>query len=814
MTGSFAQLRIALRRLAATPVFTLAASITLTLAVASLTAAFSVAEAVLLRPLPYPESDRLVEVGHSVPGFGFPELPFSMGTFVHTRGEQRSFSEFTIYYDADRYNVGIEDPERVPVVRVTPGFFAVFRSPPALGRPFTEQDSRVGAQPVVIVSHDLWERRWGRDETLIGRSIRVEGVEREVIGVAPEGFHYPHRRTGLWIPFTIDPANLMPAAFGYPGVARLAPGVSVEAAEGEIRRITGRVSEVYPDNLSPQWVERGGFDSYVRPLLDRVVGNVRTEVWLVFGTAALLLLLAAANVANLFLVRVLGRSRELAIRQALGSSRLGLLVPSLTESLLVGLASGVAGVALAMLLVRVGTRLAPTDLPRVTEIGLSPATALLGIATAVLAGLVFALLPATSVRSASVQSALRAGGLASTGTRGARRLQTVLVANQAALAVALLVGAGLLVRSFRNLTTVDPGFRAEDVTTFEIGLPADEYDAEARARAFQEIEDRIAELAGVEAVGGAEFLPLNPDFRKGPLHVEGEDLPEGESGPIVDLKRVTPGYFAALGIPVLEGRALERDDGPGGFPAALADRTLVERHLDEGSPLGRRVRLTRRGEYSEVVGVVGSVRGESFRDEPLPFLYFPAGTTNPSATEVPTAMGFAVRSAAPSERLVPALVEAVAGVDPKVPLGSLRPMQAIVDEHLARPRFVALVLLGMAATGLVLAAVGVYGVIAYVVVRRRKEFGIRLALGEPPARILRGIVGGGVGVVLVGAVVGVGVAFLGARLLESVLFGVTSSDAVAYTLAPALVVATALVASLGPAWRASRQDASRVLRDD
>jgi predicted permease len=814
MLGSLAHLKIALRRLRATPAFTVAAFATLALAVGALTATFSVTDALLLRPLPYPQSERLVVVGHAVPGFGFPELPFSMGTFDLTRREQRSFADFAIYYDADRYNVGLENPERVPAVRVSPAFFDVFRSSPDPGRPFNDDDSRPGAAPVVVVSHDLWQRRWGGDAALVGRTIHVEGVDREVVGVAPRGFQYPDRRTGMWIPFTIDPSNLVPAAFGYPGVARLAPDVTIEAAQDEVRTINARVSEVYPDNLPPQWVERGGFDSWVRPLADQVVGDVRTEVWLVFGTAALLLLLAAANVANLFLVRTQGRRREFAIRSAVGSGRRGLIVPSLAESLVIGVASGAAGVALGALLVRVGTRLAPPDLPRLSEIGLSPTAIVIGIGSAVIAGVVFALLPMASVAGGSVQAALHSGGAGSTGNRAARRLQRVLVANQAALAVALLAGAGLLARSFGSLTAVDPGFDPGAVTTFEIGLPANEYDGAERARAFQEIEDRIARVAGVEAVGAGEFLPLVSDFRKGPLHVEGEELPEGESGPIVDLKRVTPGYFAALGIPLLEGRNLDRDDGPEAFAAVLADRTLVDRHLGEGQALGRRVRLTERGEYSELVGVVGSVRGESFRDEPLPFLYFPAGTTTPSSTEVPASMGFAVRSDLPSERLVPALVEAVATIDPRLPLGSLRPMQDVVDEHLARDRFITWVLAGMALTGLVLAAVGVYGVIAYVAVSRRKEFGVRLALGEPPARVFRGIVAGGLGVVAVGAAIGLVLALAGGRVLEGVLFGVTTTDLVALALAPSLVLATALLASFSPAWRASRQDASAVLRED
>lgn len=344
------QLKIAARRLLRTPAFTVTALVTLALAVGAVTAAFAVADALLLKPLPYPESQRLVEVGYSVPGYGFDELPFSVGTFVHTETEERSFSELAIYYASDRYNLGLEDPERVPVARVTPDFFAVFRSPPALGRPFTRADRQPGADPVVIVSHALWQRRWGGDPSLVGRTIHVEGVDRRVVGITAEGFHYPDRSTGLWVPLTVDPSNLAPMSFGYPGVARLAPGVSVEAARSDVSRITGQLTEVYPDRITPTWVERGEFHSYVRPLKEKVVGDVRVQVWLVFGTAGLLLLLAVTNVANLFVVRTEERSREMAVRRAMGSGRLGLLGHALAESLVVGAVSGLVGLGLAAVL--------------------------------------------------------------------------------------------------------------------------------------------------------------------------------------------------------------------------------------------------------------------------------------------------------------------------------------------------------------------------------------------------------------------------------------------------------------------------------
>lgn len=805
-------MKLAIRRLSATPTFTTASVATLALAVAALTAAFGVAEAVLLRPLPYPESDRLVDVGYAVPGYGFDELPFSVGTFVHTRDAQRSFSHLAIVYDSDRYNVGLVDPERVPVARVTPGFFEVFSSPPAVGRPFVDDDAVPGAAPVVIVSHDLWRRRWGEDPGLVGRSIHVEGVERQVVGIASEGFRFPDRRTGLWVPFTIDPGNLMPMAFGYPGVARLAPGVTLEAAREDVRRITQGLPDVFPGRLTPEWAERGGFVSRVRPLKDRVVGSVADETWLVFGTAALLLLLAVANLANLFLVRLEGRSREFAVRRALGSGRTRLMLLPLGEGLAVGVAGAALGLGLATLGMELVTRLAPPDLPRVDEVGLGPGAVAFGAALAVGAGSLLSLLPLLAGRSRSVQDVLRTGG-ATTPSRATRRLQDILVANQAALAVALLVGAGLLLRSARNLAAVDPGFSAEGLVTFELGLPDGEYGAEDRPRTWQLLQDQLEGVASVTAVGGGEFPPFTPDFRKGPLHEEGEDLPEGQSGPVVDLNRVTPGFLGAMGIEVVEGRGLERGDGPGGYPAVVVNQTLVRRHLGEGSALGRRIRITPRGEYFEIVGVVEDARTLSMGDAPIPFVYLPPGATTPSAPDVPTSMTFAVRTDEPLDRVLPALAGAVAAVDPKLPLGSVRTMGSAVADDLARQRLVTGVLLAMAATGLLLAAVGVYGVVAYVVVRRRKDVGVRVALGARPRRVLLEIARRALLVVLAGAAAGALVAVYASRFLAGVVYGIAPRDPTTYAGAVALVMVVAGAASLRPAWRASRTDAAEVLRE-
>jgi predicted permease len=357
---------------------------------------------------------------------------------------------------------------------------------------------------------------------------------------------------------------------------------------------------------------------------------------------------------------------------------------------------------------------------------------------------------------------------------------------------------------------VQPGFRAAGVFAFEIGLPAKEYDPAARARTWQDLTDAVRQIDVVQAVGAAEFLPLSTDFRKGPLLVEGSEPPEGQSGPMVDLDRVTPGIFAALGVPLLQGRMFARDDSQ----VVVVNQALVDQDLGGGPALGRRIRITNRSEYAEIIGVVGNMRSKSFRDEPLPYVYMPPRATTPSSPEVPQAMSFAVRSDAPPARLLPLLDHAVARIDPKLPLGSPRAFTADVREHLARQDLVTWVVLGMAALGLLLAAVGVYGVVAYVVAQRRKDLGVRIALGADTTRVLAHAVVPGLTSVAVGAVVGLVVSVLARRLVAGLIYGVTAGDPLTYGLATLLVLATAAAASLPPAWRASRMDASAVLREE
>lgn len=812
MRSFFRAVSISIRRLLRTPVFSGSVVATLTLAVGALTASFSVAYALLVRPLPYPESERLVRVGFTAPGLGLDDLPFSDGLFLLTRREQRTFDGLAIHWDGDRYNVGLDDPERVPTARVSPGFFDILGSPPPWGRGFSEEDARVGADPVVIVSHALWQRRWGGDPGVVGRSVYVDGVERRVVGIAPEGLRFPEARIRLWVPLVIDRAALAPSSFAFPGVARLAPGATLDGARADLERIAGMAGEEYPDAFPPAIVEQARFAPRLAPLVDATVGDLRTEIWVVVGTMALLLLVAVANVANLFVVRAESRSRELAVRQAMGAGRARLATHLLAESAVLAAVAAVAGAGLAYVLVRAAVASAPPDLPRLAEIGLDVPGLLLALAVCVGCAWIFALLPLWGLGGRAPASTLRAGGQGATSARAARRTQDALVVVQTALVLILVVGAGLLVRSYQNLDAVDPGFEPEGRMTFEVGLPPDQYGPADRVRAWQEITDRVDELAAVEAVGAVSFLPLSGEYRRGPLYVEGEERDPSAPSPIVDIKMVTPGYFEAMGIPLESGQGLLRSDGRQGRPAVVVNETLVRQHLGGGEPLGRRIAIHDEGELAEIVGVVADVRSTSLREPSDPRVYFPTDWTTTVTPEPFEAMSFVVMGAEPRVELVPRLTEAVHAVDPLLPLGSLRRMEERVDEHLARERFTAWVLSATALVALLLATVGIYGVIAYVGVRRRREIGVRMALGEKAGRVVLRFMGRALRPAVLGTGLGVLAALFLTRLLQTLLVGVSPTDPLTLALGAGVLIAVAAVAGYLPARRAARVDPSRVLR--
>ncbi|MDT8369658.1 MAG: ADOP family duplicated permease [Longimicrobiales bacterium] len=807
-------LGLAVRRLRATPGFTAAVLLTLTLALGSLVAAYAVTSAVVLEPLPYPESERLVDFGFAVPGYGFDEIPLSDATWVLVRQSERSFSDLAIYREMGGVNLGSEQPERVRATEATPDFFRVLGRAPVLGRSFTAEEARPGGPQVLVVSHGLWERRWGGDPTILGTGVVVDGARWEVIGVAPEGFRFPNEASDLWLPIQIDEANLAARSFIYSGVGRLEAGVDLAAAYDDLARVTGMAMESWPDEFTTSWVENGDFRPFVKPLHDTVVGDVSTELYLIMGTAVLLLLLSLSNLANLFVVRAERRARELALRSALGADRRELLWNLLTESAVVSAAGGALGLGLAAVLISWLRNHAPPDLPRVSGIGIGVAEVGFAVAILCAAILLFAALPMAGRRFESVADLLRAGGRSATASGRAHRIQTVLVVGQVGLAVTLLVGAGLLAQSFGRLARVDPGFTSTGAVTFELGLPRASYPAEVRTRAWSDLEGRLREVAGVEGAGAITILPLDPFFQKVPLYAEArEDEWEG-SPPLAEIRRVTPGYFDAAGVDLVEGRTLTWNDGPGALRAVVVNATLARTLLAEGPATGQRIRIADDGDDLQVVGVVSDVLTVSLADPPEPEVYLPVNLTQRTDTEVPSTMQVVVRSSRPLEELVPAIREAVGAVDPGLPVAGMVRLHAIVDDDLARERFLSGTLLLMAGTGFLLAVIGVYGLIAYVVSNRQREIGIRMALGESRAGVWGGFVRRAVLHGSLGALGGLAVAGVGSRYLDSLLFETARMEPWIYGGAALVLIMTAGLAAFAPAWRAARIDPAEVLREE
>jgi len=815
MSNLAQQVRLALRTLARTPLFTGVAVLTLAVAIGANTAIFSVVNSVLLEPLPYPESDRLVSVYFTAPGVGYPEVPFSDGAFIRVREGEEAFAGIAMYGLENVNLTGEGAPERLSGVRVTPNLFEVLRSPPALGRAFTEADGQPGAEPVVILSHDLWMRRYGADQSVVGRTLQMDGEARRVVGVAAKDFAFPAPEADVWRPLLVDPATAQPGNFSYPAIARLEPGVDIAAATADLDRLIIRFSEAYPEELPMAFLEQARFAGVVKPLKEQLVGDVGQALWMILGTVGFVLLIACANVANLFLVRAEGRGRELAVRSALGARRGDLAGLFLGESLILGLLGGAMGLLLAFAAVRGLLALAPGGIPRLHEIGVNGDVLAFTAGISLVAGLFFGSFPAFRYRPADLSVALKEGGRASTTGGERHRARSTLVVVQVAMALVLLVASGLMVRSFERLRAVDPGFDSHSVLTVRLALSQTDYPDDARVAAFwTRLRERIAELPGATSVGAVNHLPLGDTRSSGSIGIEDHPTADDELPPVALQKMTTPGYFRTLGIPLIEGRAFEPGDAADGFRAAVVNRAFAERWWPGESPLGRRVRLSESEEWYEIVGVVGNVREESLEKEPGAAVYFPHSVGARDAPRTSRSMALVVRTAGDPRALMEPVRDAIWSLDPNLPIASQRTMEDLVSRSMARTSFT-LVMLGIgAALALLLGAVGIYGVLSYAVSQRTRELGIRMALGASASGVRRMVVRQGLQLALIGVSLGLIAAYGLSGLLQGLLYEVSATDPLSYVAVTAVLVAVAVLACYLPARRASSTDPLEALRQE
>jgi putative ABC transport system permease protein len=788
-------IRYGLRALARRPGFTVVAVITLALGIGANTAIFSVVYGVLLRPLDYPEPERLVALRESNPSKQ-PDSQVSPANFLEWQQQNTVFSDTAVYRTVSYNLTGDGNPERLLAGRVSAGLFKTLGGQPILGREFSPEEDQLGRHKVVLIGESLWQRRFGSDVSVIGKILKLGGEDFTVIGVMPRDFRLPDQREReLWTPiaFTENERIFHHVRF-CDAIARLKPGVPLDQAQAEMSAIAGRLAQAHP-TANEGWTVR------VAPVLDFAVGDARKILWILFSAVGLVLLIACANVTNLLLARAATRQKEIAIRAALGAGRLRLVRQLATESLLLALLGAVAGWPMAAWGLKALLAIAPADLPRLADVTINHRALLFTLAITLLTGLIFGLAPALQLMNANANETLKVGG--SEGNRGGtgRRIGNLLIAAEVALAVMLLVGSGLLLRTIWQLHNVNPGFDDRNALAVTVQLPDKKYgDNKQVAQFSQQLVDQVSTLPGVEATGVARILPITHELSLG-YYVEGRPREPDNQLPQTNYSAVSADYFNAMRIPLIEGRAFTNRDDLQSPRVAIISAELARRVFPGESPIGRRINLMTGPEnFREIVGVVGDVKQQGLVRGSSPHVY------EPFAQAPDRFMTLIVRSSSEPLGLVPAIRSKVAGLDQELPLQRVTTLDKVIANSIRQQRFTTVVLSAFAAVALVLAVAGLYGVVSYSVAQRTRELGIRLALGAQVNDVLRLVLKQGMTFVLVGEVIGIAGAYALTGLIQGLLFGVTATDKATFiTVAVALFV-VALVACYVPARRATKVD--------
>ncbi len=791
--------RYALRVLRRSPGFTLVAVATLALGIGATTAMFSVVHAVVLRPLPFPDEGSLVRAW---PSGG------SRAEFVALRERVRAFSSVAAAQGGRDFTLAGEgEPERVVGANVSYRYFETLGVPPAAGRFFTSDEERPNSEPVVVLSHNLWQSRYGGDRAMVGRAIELDGARRRVVGIAPAGFEYPRTGTRLWIPLEIDPsqAGWHWGGYGNAFVARLAPGATPALALDEVKRVARELAVENPV-WKPDTVGYLGAIT-VTPLRESMVRDSRTALFLLLGAVALVLVMTCANVANLLIVRGATRSRELAIRTSLGAGTGRLIRQLLTESVVLAVAGGVAGLAVAAVLARVLVKMLPPETPRLAEAGIDPTVLAFTAGTVLLSGIAFGVAPARrGVRSGI--NAARAGHRATSGPRE-RKLAGLLVSVQVAVAVVLVVSAGLLVRSLSNLVAVDPGFEANRTVSLTLNPPRATYDKPALVTTFvDQLLERVGEARGVvEGAAVTSQLPFEDRNEVMAMWVDGFTTDPNKLE-LFEVRRVTPDFFRVMGIPMRSGRGFGSGDVEGSAPVAVISQTAATKYWSGKEVLQGRIRFPWPG-WMNVVGVVGDVRSGDLRESALPTIYVPFHQAPQGGT-----ITLAARTRGLPGQALALMRDAARAVGPTVAISDAQPVTQLVTRSLTTPRVMSILLLSFGAMALLLGGVGTFGLVAYSVAARRNEFAVRTAVGAGRMGILGLVMVEGMRLTGTGILVGLLAAFGLTRLLRGMLYGVQPGDAVSFAVAPIVLGITAMVACALPAWRAARVAPHEALRAD
>jgi putative ABC transport system permease protein len=806
-----------LRRLRAAPLFTALTLLTLALGIGANTAIFSVVNGVLIKPLAYPQSESLVSVRHTAPGItGLGDIDCSSTMYFTYREETKSFQNFGLWQSGGASITGLGDPEQVRALIVTEGTLQALGVQPILGRWFSQADDTPGSPETVILTNGYWQRRFAGDKSVIGRTIAVDSRPHNVIGVMPAAFGFRDNPEVI-LPQRFDRSKIFLGNFSYEGIARLKPGVTMEQANADVARMLPLWLKGWPTpaGFGHDLFESARFGPKLQPLKKDVVGDIGVTLWILMGTIGLVLLIACANVANLLLVRAEGRQQELAIRAALGAGWGVIARELLLESLTLGVLGGALGLGLAFAALRVLVANGPEALPRLNEIGIDPLALGFALAVSLLSGLLFGLIPVVKYAGPNLAAALKGGGRSVSQGRERHRARNTLVVVQVALALVLLIGSGLMLRTFQALRTVQPGFtHPEQVQLLHIVIPEQQVKEPERVMRMENaMLDKLAALPGVTSVAFATGAPLEGFNSSDVFFAQDKNYAAGEIPPIRRYKYITPEFFKTTGTPLIAGRDLTWTDLYDKRHVAMISENLAkEMWGDARSALGKRVRETPTDAWSEIVGVAGDVYEDGVQQKPPPISYWPALADTTFSKENRSG-AFVIRtSRAGTQSFLTEAREAIWSQNANLPVFMVRTLQELYTQSMARTSFTLVLLAIAGGMALLLGIVGIYGVIAYSVSQRTREIGIRLALGAQPGGLQRMFVRDGLILAGIGAALGLAAAAVLTRLMSSLLFGVSVLDPVTYFAVAAVLIGAAALASYFPARRASSVDPVNALR--
>ncbi len=814
MSGLITDLKRAFRTLLKTPGFTIAALVVLALGIGANTSIFSIINGVLIRPLPFQDPARLVQLYHVPPQQQFPGVKqFSLSAANYLDWEQQNnvFEKSAVYTFTDFRLIGSGDPKVLQAARVETTFFDVLRGNLLLGRAINADDASPGHEHVVVLSEKLWRSQFGGDPHLVGHNVDLNGQAYTVVGVMASDFQKPSWAQ-LWTPLVWDPVERgVRGEHHWLAVARLKPGVSVDQAQANLNTIAARLAQQYP-------ADDAGWGAQVVALREETVGEVRKPLLILLGAVAFVLLIACANVANLILAKTLDRRKEIAIRTALGASRFNIVRQVLSEAVVLSVAGGALGLAVAKFGTTIVLNFLGSSLPRVNEIGLDLSVLLFTFAIAVVTGIACGLWPAWRMSKADPQEALKQGGRTDAASSG-KRTRNLLVVSEVALSLVLLVGAGLMVRTLWNLRGVNPGFEAQHVLTMTVGVASTDYATDKQEAAFyQELLRRVRVVPGVQSAGLTDALPLEGGSTQ-PVAIEGQPVVDMSHQPEVATRLASPGFFSAMHIPLLRGRDFSDGDNASSLPVAVVSESMAKQFWPNDNPIGKRLTLTfSPGIVREVVGIVGDIRDRGLDNkDPISTLYYPPSQfvwQEKWGKFHAIGLSLAIRTGNDPASVTSAIRATLHDLSPNTPLLQVRTMEDRVAESLSPQRFNMILLAAFAGLALLLAAVGIYSVLAYAVRQRRREIGVRMALGAQVGDVLRMIVFDGMKPTLIGVAIGVTASIALSRVLSTLVFGVKATDVPTFVTVSVLLVGVGMLASALPAYRATRVDPLKTLRDE